>query len=61
MDLCGPWKVEVQVMNKDKEVVRKKVKAIWALTMVDEATGWIEIVPILAKGSRYIALMVDSE
>ena len=37
------------------------MKSIWALTMMDEATSWVEIIPISNKESKTITSLVDSE
>ena len=37
VDLCGPWKVMVEFWSQ-----KKKQYGIWALTLMDEATGWVE-------------------
>lgn len=60
VDLCGPWSVEVEY-KKDGKLEKKVRKSVWALTMMDEATSWIEIIPISNKESKTIALLVDSE
>ena len=57
VDLCGPWKTVIKEIESNK---KRKIQ-IWALTMVDEATGWTEIVPIQNKESRNIAYWVDAE
>ena len=38
-----------------------KKRTIWALTLMDEAMDWIEIVPIVGEESKYVALLVDLE
>lgn len=72
VDLCGPWAMEATVQSKS-EVKTKKGKAkkkieerivrvqVWALTMVDEASSWIEIVPIKNKRSENVSMLVDAE
>ena len=57
VDLCGPWKTIIE----DESSKKKSKMQIWALTMVDEATGWIEIIPIQNKESKNIAYIVDAE
>ena len=73
VDLCGPWpivatieeKKEVNDVNdtsKQIKIIEKEVRTqIWALTLVDEATGWPEVIPIENKKSKNIAFLVDSE
>ena len=52
MDLCGPWKmrarVETESKVKNKIIVFEKIIfiQIFYLTMIDEASGWPEIMPI---------------
>ena len=47
VDLIGPYKINVK--NSKKPLV------LWCLTMIDPATGWIEIVEIKEKSSFNIA------
>ena len=74
VDLCGLWPFvatiqEQKEMGKNKQGKEKKIKIvekeervkIWALTMMDEVTSWIEIMPIDNKKSEDIALLVDLE
>ena len=51
VDLIGPWKAIVEFMTTKT----KKEIEIQALTMMDDATGWIEIIYITNKRSREIA------
>ena len=41
-------------------MINKRVKT-WALTIIDKASVWLEIIPIPNKLSKNIALLVDSE
>ena len=56
VDLCGPWKAMVEFWNQKKKEYR-----IWVLTLMDEATGWVEIYPIADKELQAIALATDTE
>lgn len=58
IDLIGPYKVgeDITAMRKDKNgerkrVVIKKAPILWCLTMIDPATGWLEIVRIDDRSS----------
>ena len=56
VDLVGPWKAVIEnIDKKNKENIKTS-----ALTMMDDATGWLEIIPILNKTSKEIAYLVDS-
>ena len=57
VDLCGPWKTIIEDENSKK----KSKMQTWALTMVDEATDWIKIIPIQNKESKNISYLVDAE
>ena len=67
VDLCGPWKMRAKILFKstikEKEIIQTKnvITKIFCLTMIDEAAGWPEIVPIKNKESKNIAELVDSE
>ena len=57
VDLIGPWRATIEDINsKQKETMQ-----INALMMMDDATGWLELVPIMNKKNKEIALLVDSE
>ena len=57
VDLIGPWKGTIQnVKEKRKETIQ-----LSALTMRDDATGWLEIIPISNKNGKEIAYLVDSK
>ena len=47
--------------SKTEIVTRTKRAQIWALTIVDEGSGWPEVIPIENKKSKEIALLVDAE
>ena len=49
VDLIGPYKIG----KKNKQV------KIWAITMIDPATGWIEMVPIETKRADVIANLCE--
>ena len=50
VDLVGPWKTKIKKGNKKLEI------EIWALTMMDDATGWIEIIPMKNKKVRKLPI-----
>ena len=57
VDLIGLWKSSIKKLNiKQKETIQ-----INALTMMDDATGWLEIIPIMNKQSKEIVLLLDRE
>ena len=51
VDLVGPWNLKV---TNPKTQQSTKVP-LWALTMMDEATGWPEIAPIKEKSAKNVA------
>ena len=55
VDLCGPWRIKYKF--EEPEVT--KIAIIWALTMIDEGSGWPEIAPIQNKYAEEIAKLVD--
>ena len=57
VNLVGPWKTKIKYTVNKKKVGIK----IWALMMMDDASGWIKIIPINNKRSREIVLLVDSK
>ena len=67
VDLCGPWNMRANVSTikkmKDRDIVERKIMVvkIFCLTMIDEASGWPEIMPIKNKESKNIAELTDSE
>ena len=60
VDLCGPWKIKCIFEEAEKDA-KKQTRAaiIWALTMIDEGSGWLEITSIQNKQSEEIARLVD--
>ena len=52
VDLIGPYKVQTH---------DGKIHILHALTMIDPATSWFEIVEITTKDSESISLLVDRE
>jgi len=70
VDLCGPWQIDAEVekevndpkkRGKMKTIKVTETLEIWALTIMDEVSGWPEIINIETKTSNNIALLVDSE
>ena len=68
VNLMGPWTMEayVEKENKDQNARRKIIKtlerfSIWALTIYDEASGWVELVNITNKIGSHICFLLDSE
>ena len=67
VDLCGPWKVDATIEEEHQRTKAKTIKTIkkrvkiWALTIIDEASVWLEIIPITNKLSKNIALLFDSK
>ena len=52
VDLIGPYTIPTQ--NGEEPL------KLWALTMIDPATNWFEMVPINAKDSMEIAIKVEN-
>ncbi|MGH7954385.1 MAG: integrase, partial [Gloeomargaritales cyanobacterium] len=50
VDLIGPWKIKDGANN---------VYSLTALTIIDPATSWIEIIPVTDKNATTIAIMLD--
>ena len=71
VDLVGPWPMvatveelkEARVNKRQQFVTSKKEERIqiWALAIVNEATGWPKTVPPENKTSKNVALVLDSE
>ena len=67
VDLCGPWQMRAviteEIKSNRKKIARDRIVKIQilCLTMIDEACGWPEIIPIVNKQSKNIAELVDSE
>jgi hypothetical protein len=57
VDLCGPWNIKCE-FDVPKQV--KTIK-IWALKIIDEGSGWPEIMPIQNKYAEEIAQIVDDQ
>lgn len=53
VDMIGPWRVYFKIVGK------KVYKEVQALTIVDRATTWPEIIPTLNKESLVIAELFD--
>ena len=56
VDCCGPWAVEVRCKNPPKTIT----KQVFAVTLIDDATGWPEIEYLEEKSAFYLAKKVDS-
>ena len=52
IDLIGPHELTAKNGNK-KETIK-----IWAITMIDPATGWLEIVPIEMKRANVASNLI---
>ena len=52
VDLIGPYKIPQS--NKSDDPL-----TLWAVTMIDPATGWFEIAPIKTKRADYIANVIE--
>ena len=57
IDCCGPWKLEVQCGNPRKSMTRE----IHAVTMIDDATTWPEVVPLQRKTAYHLAKKFDAQ
>ena len=55
VDLIGPWAVRFNMMGK---IITKDIEA---LTMVDKATTWPEIIMIKNKTSKHVSELFDNE
>jgi len=57
VDLCGLWKMQTYFWDYQtwEEI------DIWALTMADELSCWLEIDQILDKSAKNIAKLVDTQ
>jgi hypothetical protein len=51
VDLIGPYNIQ----RKNK----KKPLTLWAVTMIDPATGWFEIASITTKRADVIANIIE--
>ena len=57
IDCCGPWKIEVQCRKPRKSMTRE----IHAVTMIDDATTWPEVVPLQGKTAYHLAKKFDAQ
>ena len=51
VDLIGPYKIDIKNSRKPLQ--------LWCLTMIDPATGWLEIVEIKEKSSIAVAKVAE--
>ena len=60
VDLCRPWKIKCEFEEAEEEVsMQTKTVQLWALTMIDEESSWLEIAAINNKYAEEIATLVD--
>ena len=57
VDCCGPWKINVQC-RRPKKTVTKEVHAV---TIIDDAAGWPEIVRLEGKTAYHLAKKFDAQ
>ena len=55
VDCCGPWKIGVQCKRPKKTVTRK----VHAVTIIDDAMAWPEVVQLEAKTAYHLAKKFD--
>ena len=62
VDLCGPWKIKCKFEEAESDVkIQTKTVQIWALTIIDEGSSWLEIAAITDKYAEEIASLVDDK
>ena len=57
VDCCGPWKLEVQCKRPEKVMTRE----VHAVTVIDDATTWPEVVNLEGKTAYHLARKFDSQ
>ena len=57
VDCCGPWKLQVQCKRPKKELTRE----VHAVTVIDDATTWPEVVQLEGKTAYHLARKFDSQ
>ena len=55
VDCCGPWKIEVQCQKPKRTLTRD----VYAVTIIDDTTGWPEIVQLDGKSVYHLAKNID--
>lgn len=57
VDMIGPWTVSFKITNTSR-TIQKEMKA---LTIIDQATGWVEFVPTTNFLSAHVSYLFDTE
>ena len=56
VDLIGPWTIDIK-----QQAARTMTVNVWVLTVLDEETSLVEVIPYTTKKSEHVVNLFDNE